>query len=96
MTSHIVPVKVYLAVYVALLMLLAATVAVSFIPLGELNVVVPMAIAIAKTFLVMLFFMHVRYSGRLIWLYVGVGFFWLGILIALTLGDVLTRSWLPS
>ena len=94
MTSHIVPVKLYVAVFVALLLLLAATVAVSFVRLGEFNVVIPLAIAIGKTFLVMLFFMHVRYSGRLVWIYVGVGFFWLGILIALVLGDYLTRGWL--
>jgi len=57
--------------------------------------VIALMIAIAKTFLVMLFFMHVRYSGRLVWIYVGVGFFWLGILLALTMSDFLTRLWPP-
>lgn len=92
MTSHIVPVRTYLAVFIALLALLAATVAVNYLPLGDFNVVVALVIAVCKTFLVMLFFMHVRYSGRLIWIYVGVGFFWLGIMLALTLSDVLTRG----
>lgn len=94
-THHIVPVKVYVSVFAALLVLLAITVAASYVPLGRFNVVIALMIAIAKTFLVMLFFMHVRYSGRLIWIYVGVGFFWLGILLALTLSDFLTRWWPP-
>ncbi len=94
-TQHIVPVKVYVAVFVALLVLLALTVAASYVPLGRFNVVIAMTIAIAKTFLVMLFFMHVRHSGRLIWIYVGVGFFWLAILLALTMSDFLTRWWPP-
>jgi cytochrome c oxidase subunit IV len=92
MTSHILPVRTYLAVFIALIVLLAATVAVNYLPLGQFNVVIALVIAVCKMFLVMLFFMHVRYSGRLIWIYVGVGFFWLGILIMLTMSDVLTRN----
>jgi len=94
MTTHIVPVRTYVAVFVALLVLLAATVAVNFVSLGELNALAALVIAVCKMFFVMLFFMHVRYSGRLIWIYVGIGFYWLAILIAFTLGDVLTRGWL--
>jgi cytochrome c oxidase subunit IV len=95
MTSHIAPVKLYLTVFVALLVLLAFTVAANYIPLGRFNVMIAMLIAIAKMFLVMLFFMHVRYSGRLIWIYVSVGFFWLAILLTLTMSDFLTRWWPP-
>jgi cytochrome c oxidase subunit 4 len=95
MTSHIAPVKLYLTVFVALLVLLAVTVVANYVPLGRFNVVVAMLIAVAKMFLVMLFFMHVRYSGRLIWIYVGVGFFWLAILLTLTMSDFLTRWWPP-
>jgi len=95
MTTHTLPVKSYLAVFATLLVLLAVTVASSYVPLGRFNVVIALFIAITKTFLVMLFFMHVRYSGRLIWIYVGVGFFWLGILLALTMSDFLTRWWPP-
>ena len=95
MTSHVTPLKTYLAVFVALLVLLALTVAASYLSLGRFNVVIALVIATAKTFLVMLFFMHVRYSGRLIWVYVGVGFFWLAILLALTMSDFLTRWWPP-
>ncbi len=95
MTSHIASVKIYLTVFMVLLVLLALTVIASYLPLGRFNVVIALLIAIAKMFLVMLFFMHVRYSGRLIWIYVGVGFFWLAILLALTMSDFLTRSWSP-
>lgn len=95
MTTHIVPLKVYVTVFISLLLLLALTVTASYVPLGRFNVVIALTIAIAKTFLVMLFFMHVRYSGRLIWIYVGVGFFWLGILLTLTMSDFLTRWWPP-
>jgi cytochrome c oxidase subunit 4 len=95
MTARIPPVKLYLTVFAALLVLLVATVAANYIPLGRFNVVIALMIAIGKTFLVMLFFMHVRYSGRLIWIYVGVGIFWLAILLALTMSDFLTRWWPP-
>ena len=95
MTSHIAPVKLYLGVFGALLVLLVLTLTANFIPLGKFNVVIALMIAISKTFLVMLFFMHVRISGRLIWIYVGVGFFWLAILLALTMADFLTRWWPP-
>jgi cytochrome c oxidase subunit IV len=95
MTTHIAPVKLYLTVFATLLLLLAITVAASYVPLGRFNVVIALMIAIAKMFLVMLFFMHVRYSGRLIWIYVAVGFFWLGILLTLTMSDFLTRWWPP-
>ena len=95
MTSHIVLVKTYLAVFIALLVSLALTVATNYVSLGRFNVVIALSIAIAKMFLVMLFFMHVRYSGRLIWIYVGAGFFWLTILLTLTMSDFLTRWWPP-
>jgi len=55
-----------------------------------------MLIAACKALLVILFFMHVRYSSRLTWVFVGAGFFWLMILLALTLVDVLSRRWLPT
>ena len=95
MTSRVAPVKLYLTVFAALLALLAITVATNYVSLGRFNVVIALTIAAAKMFLVMLFFMHVRYSGRLIWIYVGVGFFWMGILLTLTMSDFLTRWWPP-
>ncbi|HUJ11720.1 MAG TPA: cytochrome C oxidase subunit IV family protein [Verrucomicrobiae bacterium] len=90
-SSTIVPVRVYAAVYGALMVLLLATCAADFLSLGVFNVVISLTIAVAKALLVILFFMHVRYKEHLLWVYVVAGFFWLAILIGLSLGDVLTR-----
>jgi len=93
MPEHIVPIKTYTIVLVALLVLTATTCAVSFIDMGKMNAVVAVAIAFAKASLVALIFMHLRYSRRLMWVVAAAGLFWLGILIALTMGDYLTRGW---
>ena len=95
MSNHVLPIKTYVAVYVALMVLLVATVAINHVPLGEFNVVAALTIAVIKTFLVVLFFMHVRYSHRLIWIFVGVGFYWLTILLVLSMTDFLSRTWPP-
>jgi len=100
MTDHIVPTKLYVQVFAALLVLTAITVAASFYDLGGgrlhyANAIVALTIAVSKATLVVLYFMHVRYSSRLTWVFVGAGVFWLLILIGLTLSDVLTRGWLP-
>ena len=62
---------------------------------GPLNAVVALTIAVIKATLVVLYFMHVRYSSRLIWLVIAAALFWLAILFALTISDYSTRSWLP-
>src|SRR5258707_750593 len=54
-----------------------------------------MTIAVVKATLVILYFMHVRYSPRLIWLVIGSALFWLAIMFALTISDYWTRTWLP-
>jgi len=92
MTTHVIPPRVYLAVFAALLALTATTTAVAFVDLGVMNVVVMLAIAVVKGLLVVLFFMHVRYSPRLTWLVVASGFTWFAILVALTLSDYVTRT----
>jgi len=91
---HVVPLRVYLLVFASLLVLTATTVAVAFVDLGTLNNVVAMAIAAVKAMLVVLFFMHVRYSTRLTGLVIGSGLFALAIMIGLTLIDYATRGWL--
>lgn len=95
--SHIVPIKVYLLVYVALLVLLVATVGAAYLPGHHtlLNNVIALTIAVVKAVLVILYFMHVRYSTRLTWLWASAGFFWLVIMFILTLGDYFTRHWVP-
>jgi cytochrome c oxidase subunit 4 len=95
MSEHIVPRKVYFAVFAALIVLTATTTAVSFLDLGPWNTVVALGIAFLKATLVVLFFMHVKYSPRLTQITVGGGLLWLAILILITLSDFMTRGWLP-
>jgi len=94
MSEHIVSKKIYYSIFATLMVLTGVTIAVAFIDLGRLNTVVALTIAIFKATLVVLYFMHVRYSSRLTWVFVGAGFFWLAILVVLTLGDYATRGWL--
>jgi cytochrome c oxidase subunit IV len=97
MSEHIVPVKTYVGIFLALLCLTALTTGVAFVDLGaELNTVVALAIAVIKMLLVILFFMHVKYSPGLTRVVIIAGFFFLAILVALTLADELTRDWTPN
>ena len=93
MSAHVVPTRVYYLVFGILMICTALTVGIAFIDLGPLNVVAALTIAVFKTTLVVLFFMHVKYSTRLTWAVVAGSVFWLGILLALTMGDYLTRPW---
>ena len=74
----------------------ATTVAVSFLDLGEWNFVVAILIAITKAMLVVWFFMHLNHASALTKLFAGAGFFWMLILVGLTLSDYLSRMWLPA
>ena len=94
MSVHVVPVRTYFLVFVALLAMTATTTFAAFIDLGPLNNVVAMGIAFVKATLVVLIFMHVKYSSRLTSLVVTAGLFWFVILVALSLTDYLTRGWL--
>ena len=89
--SHIVPKRTYYSIYVILLVCTYLTWQVAFFDLGVLNAVAALTIAVFKAVLVILFFMHVRYSTRLTWVVVIGSVFWLGILLTLTCGDYLTR-----
>jgi cytochrome c oxidase subunit IV len=90
---HIVPVRTYIAVFLALLLGTALTTEVAKIDLGAYNTVAALVIAFAKMSLVILFFMHVKYEKGLTRLAIICAFFWLGIMITLTLSDELTRTW---
>ena len=85
--------RIYFGVFGALLALTALTAAVAYLDLGSFNVVAALTIAAAKALLVAIFFMHLRGSSRLLWLYAGAGLLWLMLLMALTLNDSLTRIW---
>ena len=93
MAEHIVPKRVYYTIFVILILCTLLTVWVASLDLGALNTVAALAIAVFKATLVVLFFMHVKYSTRLTWAVVIGSVFWLGILLALTMGDYLTRGW---
>ena len=97
MSGHQIPKKTYYLIFAVLMVLLALTVAVAYIDLGRtLNIVIAMTIAVIKATLVVLYFMHVRYSSRLTWLFVGAGFLWFLILVGLTFSDYISRGWLPG
>lgn len=89
MSAHIIPPKTYYAVFLALMVLLVLTVVVDG---GRFHTEVALTIAIAKALLIVLYFMHVRYAHPLTRIFAGVGFIWLAILIALAMGDYLTRD----
>ena len=91
---HVLPLRIYLSVFVALLVLTGTTVGVAFIDMGPFNNVVAMAIALLKATLVILFFMHVRYSSRMTALTIVSGIFFLSLMVGLTMVDYATRGWL--
>ena len=92
MSHHVSSKTTNLVIFAALLILLVATVGCSYLPLGVLHFPVAMAIATAKAYLIILYFMHARYSHRLTAIVVVGSFFWLGIMLALTLNDYMTRG----
>jgi len=91
-SEHIVPPKVYVGIFLSLMVLTAATVAAAYVNLGALNIVVALAIATLKATLVVLYFMHARYSPKRTQLVIVCAVFWLAIMLALTLSDYSTRE----
>ncbi len=92
--EHALSVRDYLLIFAVLTALLVATIGVSFLPLGRLSLPVALAIAGCKAVLIALYFMHLRSSNRLTWVFSGAALLWFGILMTLTLNDYLTRTWL--
>jgi len=92
-TTHIVPPRTYYIIYAILLFCTYLTWQVAYFDLGAFNTVAALAIAVFKAVLVVLIFMHVKYSSRLTWAVIVGGLFWLGILLVLTMNDYLTRMW---
>jgi cytochrome c oxidase subunit 4 len=95
-SEHIVSPKVYAAVLAALLVGTVLTVEAAKVDLGRLNIVAALGIATIKMTLVILFFMHGKYSARRTKLVIVAGFFWLAIMLGLTLADYSTRHAEPS
>ncbi len=95
MAGHIVPTRVYVTIFALLIGLTGLTTWVAMYDLGRWNTILALAIAISKASLVILFFMHVKYTNNLTRIVVVAGFFWLALLISLTLSDIVTRHWIP-
>ena len=97
MSEHIVPVRIYVTIFLVLLVGTALTVLAAFQDFPwYFNTIVAMTIAITKATFVVLYFMHVRYSIRLVWVIVASALFWMVIMFALTFSDYWTRGWIPS
>lgn len=96
MSGHVAPKSLYYSIFIALIFGTFLTVVVAKIDLGAFNNVAMLAIACAKASLVVLFFMHVKWSSRLTWVVVASGIFWLLIMFTLTMNDYMTRGWVPG
>ena len=90
---HVVKPSLYVAIFLTLLVLTAVTTGISFVDLGVFNAVIALAIACLKASLVVLFFMHLHYSSRLLKLTVAAGLFTFCLLLSLTMTDYISRAW---
>ncbi len=95
MSDHVVRPATYYSIFAILLVLTGVTASVAFVDLGPLNTLVALSIAVTKATLVILYFMHLRYSTRLTWVFVGAGVFWFLLLMAFLFADIWSRGWLP-
>ncbi|CAN5320812.1 hypothetical protein BH18ACI2_BH18ACI2_07060 [soil metagenome] len=93
MSGHVAPLKVYIGIFLTLMVMTAITVAVAYVNLGQFNKVVALGIASFNATLVVLYFMHVKYQSRLTKLVVVTGFFFLAILLGMTMIDYSSREW---
>ena len=97
MSTHVIaPLKLYVTIFLALMVGPGITVWVAFFDLGALNNIVMLGVAVTKATLVVLYFMHVRWSSKLTWVVAASGFFWLLIMFAFTMMDYMSRGWLPG
>src|SRR5688572_7543815 len=95
MSEQNVPVRIYLMIFVALMLGTALTVVDAYFNLlCQFYAIVDMTIAVGKATLVVFYFMHVRYSTRLIWVIVASAMFWMALLFSFTLADYFSRDWL--
>ena len=93
---HVAPISLYLTIFGALIVGTILTVVVAKFDLGAFNNIVMLTIACAKALLVILYFMHVRWSSRLTWVVAASGFLWLLIMFSMTMQDYMTRGWVPG
>lgn len=91
---HVMPLGIYWGVFLALVAGTIVTVWTATMDLGSLNVIVALVIASVKALLVVLYFMHVKYASKLTWLFAASGFFWLVIMLVITMNDYSSRGWI--
>jgi len=90
---HVTTIRFYVIIYVTLLALMTMTVVAAKFDMGQsTNFAVAMGIATVKMVLILLYFMHIRYSDKLTWVFSSAAFLWLIILIVGTLNDYFTRD----
>jgi cytochrome c oxidase subunit 4 len=88
--------KIYWTNCLWLMALLALTWGLGYVNFGYFNLVIALVISFAKTILIMLFFMHLRGSSRLLHLAAVTGLLWLFLMLLLTLGDYASRGWIAA
>ncbi len=91
--EHVIPTGIYVGIWASLMILTGLTVFASEIDLGAWNIVLALLIATIKGTLVVLFFMHLKYSPKLTVVTVIAAVFFLLILLGLSMTDYLTRAW---
>ena len=95
MPGHVVPKRIYFVIFGSLLALTALTTGMAHVNLGPWNTIVALVIACCKATLVILFFMHWRWSTHLVRVVILSALLWLAILISLTTTDFFSRDWTP-
>ena len=90
-SHHVIPPRVYYMVFGALVVLMFLTCFAAAFNLGVLNTLFALTIAFTKATLIVLYFMHIRFSSKLVKTFAVAALFWLSILFALTLQDYFTR-----
>lgn len=98
--THHVPMVTYYAVFAFLIFMLLVTVGAWYVDqhmfsLGRWSVPIAIAIAVAKATAIVLIFMHVKFSSKLVQIFACTGLVFVGIMFLLTMNDYLTRGWVP-
>lgn len=102
---HILPVSFYTKTLFWLMVLLVITIAAAFPskvtggllpdPMPWMATIIALTIAVIKMTIVIMNFMHARFSGKMVWLFAAAGFFWLVIMVIFAFSDYVTRPWEP-
>lgn len=87
--------KTLTLVWLALTVLILGSALIGLLDLGPYNIAVSVAIAVIQALLVAGFFMKALYEGKVIWIILSGGVVWFLIMETLTLGDYMSRGWLP-